>query len=68
LSASVAPLVNTISSFRAPISAATSARAASTAARASCPNPCRLLALPGRSEKYGSIAASTRASTGVVAA
>ena len=52
----------------APISAATCARAASTASRASQPNACCLLCgLPNCSVKYGSIASSTRGSTGVVA-
>ena len=65
---SVAPEVNTMSSGRAPISAATCARASSTAACASWPKACcRLEGLPNFSVKYGSIAASTAGSTGVVA-
>src|SRR5579875_2240046 len=61
LSASVAPLVKTISLGRAPMARATSARA-------SCPYAWRLLAFPAFSEKKGSMASRTRGSTGVVAA
>ena len=65
---SVAPLVKTISPAVAPISAATSRRAASTASCAFQPYACwRLAGLPKCSVKYGSIASSTRGSTGVVA-
>ena len=46
LSASVPPLVNTISLGFAPISAATDSRAASTAARARCPGGWTEPALP----------------------
>jgi hypothetical protein len=50
------------------MSAATCSRPRSTAFCASQPYACwRLAALPNRSEKYGSIASSTRGSTGVVA-
>ena len=65
---SVAPLVKTMSRGRAPISAATWPRACSTASRAAQPKGCCALdALPKRSVKYGSIAATTRGSHGVVA-
>ena len=68
LFASVAPLVKTISLPPAPTSAATCFRARSTASFASQPNRCCLLAaLPNFSVKNGSIASSTRRSTGVVA-
>ncbi len=68
LSDSVAPLVKMISFARAPISRATCSRPASTASSASQPKPwLRLAALPKASLKYGSIASSTRGSTGVVA-
>ena len=68
LSDSVAPLVNTISRAVAPMSRATSARAASTASSARHPNAWLLeAALPKCSVKKGSIASSTRGSTGVVA-
>src|SRR5262245_61745502 len=65
---SVPPEVKTISlGSRAPISAATSARALSTALSASQPNGwLRLAGWPNFSVKYGSIASSTRGSTGVV--
>ncbi len=50
------------------MSDATCARAASTASCASQPYACwRLAGLPNCSVKYGSIASSTRGSTGVVA-
>ena len=65
---SVAPEVSTISRGSAPISAATSARAASTASAASWPMPCSALCgLPNRSVNQGSIACTTRGSQGVVA-
>jgi hypothetical protein len=64
----VPPAVNTISFSPAPSTAATRARAASTAARASRPSRCSSDGLPYCSEKYGSIASSTCWSTGVVAA
>ncbi len=68
LLASVAPEVNTISRGSAPIRAATSARAVSTAASASWPMACSALCgLPKRSVNQGSIASSTRGSHGVVA-
>ncbi len=68
LSDSVAPLVKTISLAVAPIRSATCLRATSTASSACHPNEwLRLAALPKRSVKYGSIASSTRGSTGVVA-
>ena len=67
LSASVAPLVNTISAGLAPRADAITSRDRSTAARASCPNWWMLLALPNCSVKNGSIASTTRGSVGVVA-
>ena len=67
LSASVPPLVKTISLGFAPISAATESRAASTAARARWPGVCTELALPKLSRRNGSMASSTAGSTGVVA-
>ena len=67
LSASVPLPVNTISAGDAPIRAATWPRASSTAARARWPNQCRLEALPKPSRSTGSIASSTRGSSGVVA-
>ena len=64
---SVAPEVQTISLPLAPISAATCSRAISTASSAAQPKEwLRLAALPNSSVKYGSIASSTRGSTGVV--
>jgi hypothetical protein len=67
LSASVAPEVKTISLASPPISAATWARAFSTAASAAQPNAwLRLAALPKFVVKNGSIVSSTRGSTGVV--
>ncbi len=64
---SVAPLVKTISLAVAPISAATSRRARSTASCARHPHACVLDAgLPKTSVKYGIIASTTRGSTGVV--
>ena len=68
LSDSVPPEVKTISFSPAPRTAATWARAASTAARASRPDRWSSDGLPYRSEKKGSIASSTLGSTGVVAA
>ena len=63
LSDSVAPDVKTISSAEAPTSAATCARASSTARCASWPKPwLRLEGLPNRSVKNGSMAASTAGS------
>ena len=59
--------MKTISSGRAPISAATSARAASTASRAARPSRLSDEGLPKRSPRYGSIASRTSAATGVVA-
>src|SRR6267378_1660748 len=67
LSASVPPLVKTISCGRAPISAATCSRAVSTAARALCPKVWIEAAFPNSPERYGSIAWRTSGSTGVVA-
>ena len=65
---SVAPLVKTISFGLAPIRSAICLRALSTASSASHPNGwLRLAALPKCSVKYGSIASTTRGSTGVVA-
>ena len=65
---SVAPLVKTISLGVALISRAICARAFSTASSAVQPNAwLRLAALPNFSVKYGSIASTTRGSTGVVA-
>ncbi len=65
---SVAPLVKTISRGSAPIRAATSARAVSTAASAWRPMLCSALCgLPNCSVNQGSIAATTRGSQGVVA-
>jgi hypothetical protein len=60
--------VKTISFGSAWISAATCARAVSTAFSASQPKAwLRLAALPNFSRNHGSIAASTRSSIGVVA-
>ena len=67
LSASVPPLVKTISLGFAPISAATDSRAASTAARARCPAEWTEPALPKFSPRNGSMASRTAGSTGVVA-
>ena len=67
LSDSLPLAVKTISAGSAPTSAATLARASSTAARARCPNQCRLEGLPKSSRRNGSMASSTRGSTGVVA-
>ena len=68
LSDSVAPEVQTISLPLAPIRAPTWSRAGSTAFSAVQPKLCdRLAALPNSSVKYGSIASTTRGSTGVVA-
>ena len=65
---SVAPLVKTISFALAPMRPATWARAFSTASFEVQPNEwLRLAALPNFFVKYGSIASSTRGSTGVVA-
>ena len=65
---SVAPEVQTSSLAVAPIRAATWARAASTASSARQPKEWLLEeALPNSSLKYGSMASSTRGSTGVVA-
>jgi hypothetical protein len=68
LSASVAPEVNTIAAGGAPISAATSALAASTRARAARPGACIDEAFPGGASRQASITARTRGSSGVVAA
>ncbi len=68
LSDSVAPLVKTISFAFAPMRSATCLRALSTASSASHPNGwLRLAAFPKCCVKYGSIASTTRGSTGVVA-
>jgi hypothetical protein len=68
LSDSVAPEVQTISLPEAPMSAPTCSRACSTAFSAVQPKLCeRLAALPKISVNYGSIASTTRGSTGVVA-
>src|SRR5262249_28235072 len=67
LLASVPPLVKTISSARAPISAATSARACSTPSRARRPSACDDDGLPKSSRRNGSISFRTSGSTGVVA-
>jgi hypothetical protein len=65
---SVAPLVKMTSLALAPIRSATCLRAFSTASSASQPNEwLRLAALPNCWVKNGSIASSTRGSTGVVA-
>ena len=65
---SVAPLVKTISLSAAFIADATWWRASSTAASASHPKTWfREAALPKVCVKYGSMASSTRGSTGVVA-
>ena len=65
---SVAPEVNTISLGSAPIRPARAARASSTAASATLPITCSTLCgLPYCSEKYGSMAATTRGSQRVVA-
>ena len=65
---SVAPEVKTISLGSAPTSAAMRARASSTAASDSRPGACsREWGLANFSVKYGSIAATTRGSVGVVA-
>ena len=68
LSLSVAPLVKTISLGRAPTRAATWARARSTASSARHPKAWFFeAAFPNSSEKYGSMASTTRGSHGVVA-
>ena len=67
LSASVPPLVKTISWGRAPIRSATAARAPSTWALAVWPNMCTLEALPNCSRRTGIIASSTAGASGVVA-
>ncbi len=67
LSASVPLPVNTISAGCAPRSRATSPRASSRAARACWPNQWMLDAFPKVSRSMGSMASSTRGSTGVVA-
>ena len=67
LSDSLPPEVKTISAGSAPTSSATRARASSTAPRARCPNQWRLEGLPKSSRRNGSIASSTRGSSGVVA-
>ena len=68
LLASVAPLVKMISRGWAPRTAATCSRASFTASSAAQPYWCvRLPALPKCSVRYGSIAATTRGSQGVVA-
>ncbi len=67
LSASVPLAVKTISDGVAPIRRATWARASSRAARACWPYQCRLDGLPNPSRSTGSIASSTRGSSGVVA-
>ena len=67
LLASVPPPVNRISSGRAPISSATSARARSIAARAARPSGLSDDGLPKAPRRNGSIASSTSGSTGVVA-
>ncbi len=67
LSDSLPLAVKTTSAGSAPTSAATDARASSTAARARCPNQWRLEGFPYCSRRNGSIASSTRGSTGVVA-
>ena len=65
LLASVAPAVKTISRGSAPKKAATWARASSRATVATSPTPCSEAALPNFSVKYGSIASTTRGSTGL---
>ena len=67
LSDSVAPLVKTISFGAAPIRLPMFLRAWCTAASASQPNACLLAELPNCSVKNGSMASTTRGSTGVVA-
>ena len=68
LFASVAPLVKMISLALAPIRSATFLRASSTASSASHPNAwLRLAGLPKCWVKNGTIASTTRGSTGVVA-
>ena len=62
---SVAPEVKTISSGSAPMKAATRPRASSSVSVASSPTPCSEAGLPNRSVKYGSIASTTRGSTGL---
>ncbi len=66
LFASLAPPVNTISAGAAPISAATCARAASTALRARAPSRCALDGFAGGPRK-GSMAARTSGLSGAVA-
>ena len=70
LSASVAPEVKMTSGARAPISAATWARAASTRARAARPKLWVEAGLPNTvsAHRHSAMQAATRASTGVVAA
>ncbi len=67
LFASVPPEVNTTSSVSAPTSAATWARARSTAARARRPSTCPLDGLPQQVSRASVITATTSGSTGVVA-
>ena len=67
LLASEPPLVKTISSGRAPRSAATCRRAFSTALRAIAPYAWLLEGLPKCSWRKGSIASATAGSMGVVA-
>ena len=65
LLASVAPPVKTISRGSAPKNAATRPRASSSASVATSPTPCSEAALPNFSVRYGSIASTTRGSTGL---
>jgi hypothetical protein len=67
LSDSVPPLVKYSSPGSAPMHAAITPRAFSSADFASRPYECTEEALPNMSEKYGSMASRTRGSRGVVA-
>ena len=67
LSASVPPLVKTISWGRAPIRSATAARAPSTWALAAWPNTCTLEALPNCSRRTAVTVSRTAGASGVVA-
>ncbi|OPZ85336.1 MAG: hypothetical protein BWY76_01457 [bacterium ADurb.Bin429] len=68
LSLSVPPEVKMTSLIAQPSQSATVSRAASSAARAARPAACRLDGLPNASRANGTITASARGSSGVVAA
>jgi hypothetical protein len=67
LSASLPLAVKTMPSGSQPSSAATCARARSTASWAALPYSCALDGLPNSSSKYGRIASRTSGAIGVVA-